>query len=56
MKFLTNLNLNLNELQNLVVHKLGTMPTGITGQVVFFTGNTGNGFTQNTLYLYNGTS
>jgi phage-related tail fiber protein len=50
--FLTNINLNGNQLQNAVIQKLAsapTSPTPVSGQVYF---NTGDNF----IYVYNGTS
>lgn len=49
MIYLTNLNLNKNELQNAIVHKVGVLPVNPTsGQICYLT-------TDNKLYIYNGT-
>lgn len=48
-KFLSNLDLNRNELQNAVLQNLGTAPTGATGQVYYDTANS-------KIYVYNGSS
>jgi hypothetical protein len=37
MKFLTNLNLTLNELQNAKLHNLASSPTGYEGLVYYDT-------------------
>lgn len=48
-KFLSNLDLNRNELQNAVLQNLGTAPAGATGQVYYDTANS-------KVYVYNGSS
>lgn len=49
MNYLTNLNLNKNEIQNAIIHKVGVLPDSPTsGQVCYLT-------TDNKLYVYNGT-
>ena len=49
MNYLTNLNLNKNEIQNAIIHKVGVLPVSPTsGQICYLT-------TDNKLYVYNGT-
>lgn len=49
MNYLTNLNLNKNEIQNAIIHKVGVLPDSPTsGQICYLT-------TDNKLYVYNGT-
>lgn len=49
MNYLTNLNLNKNEIQNAIIHKVGVLPGSPTsGQICYLT-------TDNKLYVYNGT-
>jgi hypothetical protein len=51
-KYLSNINLNNNELQNAVIHPLGTAPgTPVEGQI-YYDSSTGDKH----LYLYNGTA
>lgn len=48
MNYLANLNLNKNEIQNAVIHKVGVLPANaISGQICYLT-------TDNKLYVYNG--
>lgn len=49
MKFLTNVDLNNNELQNILFQKLGTAPTGVEGKVYYDT-------TSKKFWGYNGTA
>lgn len=51
LQYLTNINLNGNELQNAVIHPLGTAPSGVEGQI-YYNSSLGN----KKLYVYNGTS
>lgn len=49
MNYLTNLNLNKNEIQNAIIHKVGVLPASPTsGQICYLN-------THNKLYVYNGT-
>lgn len=49
MNYLTNLNLNKNEIQNAIIHKVAVLPaTTTSGQICYLT-------TDNKLYVYNGT-
>lgn len=49
MNYLTNLNLNKNEIQNAIIHKVGVLPASPTsGQICYLTSD-------NKLYVYNGT-
>src|SRR5210317_1839927 len=51
-KYLSNIDLNKNELQNAVIHPLGTAPgTPVEGQI-YYDSSTGDKH----LYLYNGTA
>lgn len=50
MKFLTSLNLSQNELQNALLHKLATAPTGVGAGYVYY--NT----TSNQAYVYDGSA
>ena len=48
INFLDDITLNNNEIQNVVIQKLGTDPTGVTGKIIFNTST-------NTIKYYNGT-
>lgn len=48
-KWLTNINLNQNQLQNALIHPLGSAPTGSAGQMYY---NTGSG----KMFYYNGST
>lgn len=45
--FLTDIDLNLNELQNAVIHPVGALPSGVPGQILYHS---------NELKYYNGTA
>lgn len=48
-RFLTNIDLNSNEIQNIIIHKLATPPAGISGKIYYDTSD-------NKLYLHDGIS
>jgi len=52
MIFLTNINLSKNQLQNAVIHPLGTAPSSPVEGQIYYNSTTGDKI----LYIYNGTS
>ena len=51
MKFLTHIDLSKNQLQNAVIHPLGTPPSGVEGQI-YYNSSVGD----KKLYIHNGTT
>lgn len=49
INFLDDITLNNNEIQNVVIQKLGTDPAGVTGKIIYNTGT-------NTIKYYNGSA